>query len=130
MSHIGPFAPEPASNLAVLGASGLDHRIRLFVPGTVGRELAAGAQRDWAEHVAAGFTARFGGSTSFSAMGSWADGRSVIREPVIVVESFATASELKRSLPEVTGLCRELGASMQQEFVALEVDGILWAIKP
>src|SRR5262249_39338757 len=126
----GLLAPDRASRSAALGPGGRDHRVRLFVPGTVGRELASDAQREWSRRVVADFTARFGGSTSFSAEGSWGDAGSVIREPVIVVESSATGPELRRSLPEVVRLCQELGASMRQEAVALEVDGILWFIKP
>jgi hypothetical protein len=125
-----PPAAEQTVRLELEAIQGRNHRVRLLVPGKVGAKLATQAQREWADYVAHEFTARFGGSTCYSAIGTWANGESVVREPVVIVESFATKAETEAALPDIVRLCRRLGAAMRQEAVALEVYGALWMIEP
>jgi hypothetical protein len=125
-----PPATEQAVLLDLKAIGGRDHRLRVVVPGKIGDKLATQAQREWADYVANEFTARFGGSTCYSAIGTWANGHAVVREPVVIVESFATKSEVEAALPDIVHLCRQLGAAMRQDAVALEVRGALWMIEP
>ena len=65
----------------------------------------------------------FGGATANDATGSWlSQDTGLVKEKVVLVESFAGGGEISKKIGEVLQFCKDLKASMSQESIALEVN--------
>ena len=72
----------------------------------------------------------FGGSTSYLALGAWISPiNGLIKEKVNICESFCGEKQLQDYIENLYDFCLELRNKMEQEVIALEVNGILHFVK-
>lgn len=112
------------------GLFSLDHNIKLYVPSTVNvNEEATNTQYEYVDKGLKLFSERFGGSTQSSAIGVWSSvDKGLVKENVIIVESYASAEAVDAHLLEVVEFAREMKREMNQESVALEYDNKLYFV--
>ena len=110
------------------GACKLDHRIAIYVPGTVDTDKAAD-NRQQVERVAAEFSRMFGGATATTATGFWmSDTAGLVEERTTIVYASCTAEQLEKHLAEVVEIARKIKREMRQEAVSAEIDGVLYIL--
>lgn len=110
------------------GACKLDHRIAIYVPGTVDTDKAAD-NRQQVERVAGEFSRMFGGATANTAAGYWmSENAGLVAESTTIVYAACTAQQLEKHLAEVVELARQIKREMRQEAVSAEIDGTLYII--
>lgn len=104
----------------------LNHKFKFYVPGTNCGVLQPLMQRRMADKVMDAFADLFGGSTVTEARGAWKNTSGIlVKEPVVLVESFADESGANWHTDDVFALAEEVAGLMGQESVALEVDDVL-----
>lgn len=111
------------------GNSGLSRVVKLFVPSTVddNQDVDLARQEQEAMDVAKWFSRWFGGATIQQATGAWESKTGdVITEHILIVSANCTASDLEEHENDVERLAARLRVSMQQEAVAVEIDGTLY----
>lgn len=106
----------------------LHHKVTVFVPATVGvNKTVDNAQQ--VDDTARLLSECFGGATSSPAVGYWNSGAvGLVKENTTVVFSYASETDLSHHLGSVLDWCAALRVSMQQENVALEIDGQMYFI--
>lgn len=93
----------------------LAHKVTVYVPGTVG--------------AASLLSSRFGGATSSPAVGYWlSDVHGLIRENTTIVFAYAAEQALESGVDAVVDFCAEMRDALDQEAVALEIDGEMYFI--
>jgi hypothetical protein len=106
----------------------LNRKFKFYVPGTNGGTmLDRGLQERMADVVLDDFGTMFGGATVTEAKGVWknpASGR-LVREPVILVESFTDDEGAYQHEHDVLDLAADVAGQMGQETVAVEIDDVL-----
>ena len=106
----------------------LSSKVTVYVPATVGVNAAA----DNSEQVgktAALLADLFGGSTSTAALGYWlSPAAGLVAENTTVVFAYAAEHDLQQHIEKVVDLCKELKNEMQQEAIALEINGEMYFI--
>lgn len=126
-----PVEPEQKQPEAadILGeAVKLEHRVSIYVPGTVDTDKAAD-NRQQVERVAAEFSRMFGGATATTATGYWmSDTAGLVAESTTIVYAACTAEQLEKHLAEVVELARQIKREMRQEAVSLELDSCLYIL--
>lgn len=106
---------------------GLTHRVALYIPGTtqVKREMDVAEHDRWVRAAMRTLSELFGGATAMPAIGAWlaADGE-LVTEGVTIVYAFAR--ELDTA--PVFEFARRIKAALEQEAVAVEIDGTLFFV--
>lgn len=125
-----PVAEQPAASPAErIGAAlgGLDMlgaRVSVYVPATCGTADAADNSRE-VDAVASTLSAWFGGATIQPGAGCWmSDTCGLVKEDTTVVYAACTAEQLADHIAALRELCENLKREMQQEAVAMQIDGI------
>lgn len=110
------------------GACKLDHRVSVYVPGTVDTNQQTD-NRQQVERVAAELSRMFGGATATTATGYWmSDTAGLVAESTTIVYAACTAEQINDHLPAVVELARQIKREMRQEAVSVEIDGALYLI--
>lgn len=110
------------------GACKLDHRVSVYVPGTVDTDKAAD-NRQQVERVAAEFSRMFGGATATTATGYWmSDTAGLVAETTTIVYAACTAEQLEKHLAAVVELARQIKREMRQEAVTVTIDQKMYII--
>ena len=110
------------------GAYKLDHRIAIYVPGTVDTDKTAD-NRQQVERVAAEFSRMFGGATATTATGFWqSESAGLVAETTTIVYAACTAQQLEKHLADVVEIARQIKREMRQEAVSLECDSCLYIL--
>lgn len=110
------------------GACKLDHRVSVYVPGTINTNQQAD-NRQQVEHVAAEFSRMFGGATATTATGYWmSESAGLVAEATTIVYAACTAGQLDEHLADVVEIAQQIKREMQQEAVSCEIDGTLYII--
>lgn len=103
----------------------LDHSIKLYIPSTVETNKPADNSKQVEEAMRL-FARLFGGATSYEAVGAWTDqAGELVKEKIIVVQSFATAQQVDDHIMEVVKHAQNLKNEMSQEAISLEYDNKL-----
>ena len=106
----------------------LNHKVTVYVPATCGVAEACDNTAQ-VERVARLLSGWFGGATSSPALGYWlSESAGLVAERTTVVFAFAAEKDFAEYLEDVVNLCGELCHEMQQEAVALEVDGAMYFV--
>lgn len=119
-------AASPAEKIgaALGGLSMLGARVSVYVPATCGTADAADNARE-VDAVASTLSAWFGGATIQPGAGCWmSDTCGLVKEQTTVVYAACTAEQLADRIAALRELCENLKAEMQQEAVAMQIDGI------
>ena len=106
----------------------LSCHVALFVPSTVDvdRETDNTEQVDSALRM---FSKVFGGATAADALGCWLSGAgSLVKERVTVVFSYCSTAQLDAGIDAVVQHAEALRSAMQQEAIALEINGELYFV--
>ena len=106
----------------------LSHKVTVYVPATSG----VNQQTDNTEQVrrtAALMADCFGGSTSTAALGYWLSPvAGLVAENTTVVFAYASDKDLQAHIGRVVDHCEEIKREMQQEAVALEINGEMYFV--
>ncbi len=106
----------------------LSHRVAIRVPSQCGcgQSIPNGRHLSIVEGAEQIFARAFGGAESTQVCGSYimADGR-LASEAVTVVSAFCSFEALAREVDEMRAYAVVLADSLNQESVALEIDGVL-----
>ena len=106
----------------------LAHKVTVYGPGTVGA-ATAGNTSEWIARAASLLSSRFGGATSSPAVGYWlSDVHGLIRENTTIVFAYAAEQALEAGVDAVVDFCAEMRDALDQEAVALEIDGEMYFI--
>lgn len=106
----------------------LSSRITIYVPATINasEQTDNSAQVDKTASFLAGC---FGGATSSPAIGYWLSPvHGLIRENTTIVFAYADQSALEQNVNALVEYCEQLKESMQQESIALEINGEMYFI--
>jgi hypothetical protein len=111
------------NGLVVLSSS-----IRVYVPSTIGVDIP-GENAVYVEQTANLLSSLFGGATSYKAHGYWkSQVVGLVCEEVSIVESYTSSADLSAKLGEVVQFARTLKERLQQEAIALSVNGSLYLV--
>jgi hypothetical protein len=103
----------------------LDHSIKLYIPSTIETNKPADNSKQVDEAMKL-FSSLFGGATSYEAVGAWTDqGGKLVKEKIVVVQSFATAKQVDENIMAVIKHAQHLKNEMSQEAISLEYDNKL-----
>jgi len=104
------------------GAVVLAEKIAVFIPATVGgAEVDNSGAVDRAAALLSGF---FGGATIQPGAGCWlSDSGALVKEATTMVYAFATPEVVEEHAGAVVDFMRGIKAEMQQEAVAVEING-------
>jgi CRP-like cAMP-binding protein len=101
------------------------HQIAVYVPSTIGVDGHSDTQA-FQEKTLNFMASKFGGATAKEARGVWNSQEvGLVGEKVILVHSYLTQNDLTQHIDSVIDFVRTLKVEMQQEAMALEVDGKL-----
>jgi hypothetical protein len=106
----------------------LSSNVRVLIPSTfkIDQEIDNAAQVDKALTL---FSNLFGGATTFKALGAWqSPAAGLVKEGVVVVESYCDSKILEKSINEVLTFCENLKQEMEQEAISLFVNNELYFI--
>jgi hypothetical protein len=100
-------------------------RLALYLPSQHGDGTAIEGFEETADEVAGLLCRRFGGATTYGATGHFTCRDGLRRESVRVVEFFCAPGNLDRERHFLYGLINRLGNELDQENMALSIDGSL-----
>ena len=106
----------------------LSSKVTIFIPSTtdVNKPIDESAYID---RAAAELSKLFGGATSTPALGFWlSDSEGLVRERVNLVYSNCTDAQLNEHIESVIEFCETIKAELNQEAIALEINGELYFI--
>lgn len=103
----------------------LRSNVKIYVPSTVNVDQPV-ENTAWIDSTLSRMSDLFGGATSYACYGAWIsrEGK-LVKERVTICESFCTEMQLELSIDDVYDYCVALKASLSQEAIALEVNGML-----
>ena len=106
----------------------LSSKVTVYVPATQGTATATD-NSEAVKATASLLASLFGGSTSTPALGYWLSPVSgLVAENTTVVFAYASDSDLQQHIGQVVDYCEELKRSMEQEAIALEINGDMYFI--
>lgn len=106
----------------------LSSKITVYVPATSGVNTAVDNTAA-VEKTAALLSELFGGATSTRAVGYWlSPAAGLVSEATTVVFAYASDVALQDNITRVVDLCEEIKRDMDQEAVALEINGDMYFI--
>lgn len=115
-------------NARLKNAVKLDRKIVLYVPATTNTNQAAdnSAQVD---NAAALLSNLFGGSTIQESAGCWmSDSAGLVKEATTLVYAFCDEKSMSAGLAAVLDFAADLKLGMNQESIAVEIDGALYLL--
>ena len=105
----------------------LDSNIKLYIPSNSnGKEFD---NSKYVDNALSYFSGIFGGSTSYEALGCWVSNTGkLIKERVIIVQSFCQEKQLKANIEPVIDYAEKLKKELNQEAISLEVNNKLYFV--
>lgn len=101
----------------------LSSKVTVYVPATVAVDQAVD-NTEQVKRVASALSGWFGGATSTPALGYWLSPVSgLVAEKTTVVFAYTSQEDLEEHCEELVDLCEALKIEMQQEAIALEING-------
>lgn len=115
------------SNAKLLNAFKLSSKVTVYVPATMhDEEIDNSKQVDEALTLLSGC---FGGATKTDALGAWlSPAVGLIKEKTTIVFAYCSEADLKNSADKVVDFCEKLKSEMQQEAIALEINGEMYFV--
>jgi hypothetical protein len=115
------------SNSKLKNCFKLSSKITVYVPATMHDKKVNNKKQ--VDEVASLLSASFGGATSTNARGYWmSTEKGLIKESTTVVYAYCDTTSLEKHIDEVVEMCEKIKAEMQQEAVALEINGEIYFI--
>lgn len=106
----------------------LRHKLTVYVPATVGINKAVDNSKQ-VDDTARLLSDCFGGATSSPAVGYWrSPSAGLVREKTTVVFAYAAEEALQKHIDTIVDWCIAMRDSMQQDSVALEIDGEMYFV--
>ena len=106
----------------------LSSRVTVYVPATINTNETVDNSKQ-VEKTASFLASIFGGATSSPAVGYWLSASvGLVRENTTIVFAFADQSQLETHIDELICHCEDMKADMQQENIALEINGEMYFI--
>jgi len=102
----------------------LSHRIAVYVP-TADANGQSVDSASYVEQTLSELSSLFGGATAQAAQGAWNGANGLVREDITICYSFADALS-DDALRKIAALADRIKTDLDQESVALEVDGALY----
>ena len=116
------------TNKLLKGLFSLDHNIKLYIPTTTNVDQETDTS-DYVHQALQLFGDKFGGATSYDAIGAWtSQERGLVTERVVIVESYATREAVEQNLSLVIEFATKLKTELSQEAISLEYDNKLYFI--
>ncbi len=101
----------------------MNRKISIIVPSTAPALYALIVQK-----VLTILASLFGGCTSVPGKGAWMSKTGLVTEDITLVYSFTDPDTLSKALPKVEALARDIAQTMNQECVAVEVNGVMFFV--
>lgn len=106
----------------------LSSRITIYVPATMNTNEQTDNSKQ-VDQTASFLASCFGGATSSPAIGYWLSAsHGLIRENTTIVFAYADQSALEKNVNSIVEYCEQLKQDMQQESIALEINGEMYFI--
>jgi hypothetical protein len=106
----------------------LSSQVKVYVPSTrnIGESFESS---EWIDKTMTLLSKEFGGATASKALGAWISAKGdLIKENVTVVFSYAKQEDLEKSIEIIYEFCLSMKLYLDQEAVALEVNGNIYLI--
>jgi len=111
------------------GLDSLDYTVKVFIPSKEGNiEIEKDKRGAWVIRILNEFGGSFGGATTTEHKGAWRNGKGVVIEDITTIESFSTEEKLSEHINSVVELCKELKSGLNQDSVALQVNGKMFFV--
>jgi len=102
----------------------LAHRVAVYVP-TADSNGSAVDSMAYVEQTLSELSDLFGGATAQAAQGAWNGKNGLIREDITICYAFADSLS-DSDLAQIADLAQRIKADLEQESVAIELDGALY----
>jgi len=102
----------------------LSHRIAIYVP-TADANGRSVDSASYVEQTLSELSSLFGGATVQAAQGAWNGANGLIREDITICYAFASALT-DDDLHKIASLAQQIKSDLDQESVAVELDGALY----
>ena len=108
----------------------LDGRIAMYLPSQQrdGLRILPVARKRWQERIVNALCGLFGGATIYSAVGAWHSAERLVQENVTVIQAYGNESDIRSALPQLLSLGADMLEGLNQDSIAVEVDGRLLLI--
>jgi len=106
----------------------LSSKITVYVPSTININQSIN-NTEHVDKIASLLSSCFGGATSTIALGYWesaTDG--LIKEKTTVIFAYCSDTDLQKHIESVVEACEELKKDLNQEAIALEINGDMYFI--
>ena len=102
----------------------LEHSVSVYVPSVdrKGDKLIREQRKSVTNNVRNTLTRRYGGTTSFQALGSYSNGSDTVTETVTIVKSFVSSEQLQEATQTCIQLAEIVKAQLEQDSVAVQID--------
>lgn len=114
-------------NSKLKNAFKLSSRITLYVPATINVNEEIDNTK-YIDQAASLFSSCFGGSTSTPAIGYWLSQTGLIKEKTTLVFAYCNDQDLQNNIDQVVEFCESLKTELNQEAIALEINGEMYFI--
>lgn len=106
----------------------LSSNVKFYVPSTANVDKVSDNSA-WIDKVENLFSKWFGGATQYSALGCWqSPAIGLIKESIIIVESFCNEQALQTNIEKVVDLAEEVKRELAQESIAIEINNKLYLV--
>lgn len=113
-------------NAKLVGMFSLSHKVSCYIPATININTEID-NTPYVNHMAEIMSNAFGGATATKASGYWmSDTCGLVKENTTIIFSFA---ETLDNLDPVIDYLVQLKTELNQDAMAIEVDGKMWFIK-
>lgn len=107
----------------------LSGKVTIYIPNTIGPTDEIQGDNAFIDKTAKILSEYFGGSTSTNGLGYWVSSEhGLIKERSTMVFSYCTTEQLEEHIDDVVNICENLKTDMQQEAIALEINGEMYFI--
>ena len=106
----------------------LASKVTLYIPATIHTTKAINNIKE-VKAAAKLLSELFGGATSTPAVGYWmSDASGLVKEKTTLVFAYCNQADLENGIDEVVNFCRQLKIDMDQESVAMEINGTMYFV--